>query len=297
MRRIDVEARASSCIGGCQCARLSRRLTLAVRLRDPAAPVRRGKTVVAVFSIAAVLGGSVFQPAPTARAQPSQQTVSKIEQLIIGAPGITLQARSGKLALGSLHLEMSAKQPRFDASNKRVFIDDWRLTADLERDNVSVLCKVKEPTTGNPQTIEGWILGEGRPGGVPYEATGGKVDLSPRVQHQCWIRSYAWTPVLSAAARGHTVMGEEKIDGRLADKYRVDAPRDALDHIRPMTNLSASRGTVWLDRQTGALLKAIIDYKENFTEQRGSDKIIGTGEGHVEMIVTRVGKVTVKLPK
>jgi hypothetical protein len=54
---------------------------------------------------------------------------------------------------------------------------------------------------------------------------------------------------------------------------------------------------VWLDRETGALLKASIDYRENFTEQRGSDKVVATGDGHVEMLVTRVGKVTVKVPK
>jgi hypothetical protein len=116
------------------------------------------------------------------------------------------------------------------------------------------------------------------------------------VQHQCWIRSYAWTPALSVAASGATPAGEEKIDGRLADKYDVEARPKALEHLRPMVNLSASKGTVWLDRETGALLKAIIDYKESFTE-RGSNKVIGSGDGHVDMMVTRVGKVTVKLPK
>jgi hypothetical protein len=121
--------------------------------------------------------------------------------------------------------------------------------------------------------------------------------VSPRVQQQCWLRAYAWTPALSAAASGPAAAGEQTLDGRLADKYNLQARPKALEHIRPMMNLSSSTGTVWLDRQTGALLKAMITYKENFTEQRGSDNVIGTGDGRVEMTVTRVGKVTVKSPK
>lgn len=230
-------------------------------------------------------------------AQPSAGPAADVERRIIQSPGITLQAPSGKLALGSFHLQMMARQPRFDRAGQRVITEDWRLSANLERDNVSVKCQLKESGTGRTQTIEGWILGEGRPGGIPYEVIAGTLDVSPRVEHQCWSRVYAWTPVLSAAASGHAPAGQETIDGRTADKYRIEANSNALDRIRPMMNLSFSRGTVWLDRQTGALLKAMLRYKENFTAGRGSDKIIGAGNGHVEMTVMRVGNVAVKTPK
>jgi len=258
---------------------------------------RFGLLFITVLSLEIVLFASLQAARDPASAIAAGQAAANIEKRISDSPGITLQAPFGKLALSSFHLEMNAKQPRLDDGKKRAVVDNWKLTADLERDNVFVTCNIKEPDAGKARTIEGWIIGEGRPGGVPYEMTGGKLDLSLRLQHQCWMRSYAWTPALSAAASGHTATGQEKIDGRLADKYNVEARPKALEHIRPMMNLSASKGTVWLDRQTGALLKAIIDYKENFTEQRGSNKVIGTGDGHVEMMVTRVGKVTVKLPK
>jgi hypothetical protein len=242
-------------------------------------------------------GAALFDPVSAVRGQVSTPPGANVERRIVDSPGVTLQAPSGKLALGSFHLEMKAKQPRLDADKKRVDVEEWTLTADLERDNVFVACNVKGPSSGPVQTIQGWMIGEGRPGGVPYEAAGGPPAVSPRVQHQCWMRSYAWTPALSAAASGHTVAGQEMIDGRSADKYQLEARAKALEHLRPMMNLTGARGTVWLDRQTGALLKAIIDYKEVFTESRGSDKVIGSGDGHVEMMVTRVGKVTVKLPK
>ena len=237
------------------------------------------------------------EPAPAARGQTSNQRGGNVEQRIINSPAVTLQAQFGKLALGSFHLEMTAKQPRLDIRTKQVAVEHWTLTADVEQDNLFVGCNIKESSTAKALTIEGWMLGEGRPGGIPYEATGGKVDVSPRVQHQCWMRSYAWTPVLSVAASGAMPAGQETIDGLSADKYQLEGRPQALDHIRPLMNLGAARGTVWLDRQTGALLKAVIDYREHFTEARGSTKVIGTGDGHVEMMVTRVGRVTVKLPK
>jgi hypothetical protein len=253
--------------------------------------------LVALLSLEIVLFLALQAAKDPASAVAADQAAATIEKRIIDSPGVTLQAPFGKLALGSFHLAMKATQPRLDDGQKQVVVDDWRLTADLERDNASVVCNIKDPATGKAQAIRGWIIGEGRPGGVPYEMIGGKPDLSPRVQHQCWARSYAWTPALSVAASGHTAAGQETIDGRVADKYNVEARPKALDHIRPMMNLSSSKGTVWLDRQTGALLKAIIAYKENFAERRGSDKIVGTGDGHVDMVVTRVGKVTVELPK
>jgi hypothetical protein len=83
------------------------------------------------------------------------QAGANFEKRILDAPGVTLQAPFGKLALGSFHLEMKARQPRFDNAKKLVVIDVWTLRADLERDNVSVVCNIKEPTTGKAQTIEG----------------------------------------------------------------------------------------------------------------------------------------------
>lgn len=246
-----------------------------------------------VVSSAALLLVSV----PSVKGQVSSPSAANIERRITESPGVTLQARFGKLALSSFHLEIAAKQPRFDDAKKQVVIDEWRLTADLERDNVALVCNIKAPATGQAQRLEGWIIGEGRPGGVPYEMTGGRLELSLRLQHQCWMRSSAWTPALSASASGHTAARPETIDGRSADKYMVEAGEKALGPIRPLMNLSSAKGAVWLDRETGALLKASIAYRENFTAARGSDKVVATGDGHVEMRVTRVGNVRVKLPK
>ena len=234
-----------------------------------------------------VLAAHAQTPAPDAA----------LQRRITASPGVTLQAPFGKPALGSYHLEMKGKQPRFDRTTKSVSVEEWRLRADVAGDNISVRCDVEHAESKKTETLEGWILGEGRPGGVPYEATGGQIDVSPRIQQQCWMRAYAWTPALSAAASGVTATGQQPVGGRAADKYTVEASPAALDRIRPMMYLTESKGTVWLDQQTGALLKAMMTYRESFTEPRGSDNVIGTGDGRIEMMVTRVGKVTVKSPK
>jgi hypothetical protein len=278
-------------------------LTLAAPPRDPPAarlaahPLEKEVAMGRVLAFMILFPAAVLSEAPPAARGQANQPASAIEKRIIDSPGVTLQAPFGNLALGSFHLEMTARQPRLDAGTKQVAVDEWKLAADLERDNVFVKCSIKEPAAGKTLTIEGWILGEGRPGGVPYEATGGKVDVSPRVQQQCWIRAYAWTPALSAAASGATPAGQETIDGRSAEKYHVEARPKALEQIRTLMNLTSAKGTVWLDRQTGALLKAVIDYQESFTEQRGSSNVIGTGTGRVEMMVIRVGRASVKPPK
>jgi hypothetical protein len=238
-----------------------------------------------------------FADARSAGGQATAQPRGDVEKAIVESPGITLQQRSGRLALRSLHLEIRAAQPRFDPGKKQALMDAWTLTADLEDDNVSVACHVKAGGTGEARTVQGWIIGEGRPGGVPYQRVDGKLVISPALQHQCWARAYAWTPALSAAASGHKAAGEERIDGRLADKFVLAAGAKALDHVRPLMNLDHAKGTVWLDRETGALLKAHIGYRANFAETRGSDKAVAAGEGHVEMLVSRVGKVKVKIPE
>jgi hypothetical protein len=52
---------------------------------------------------------------------------------------------------------------------------------------------------------------------------------------------------------------------------------------------------VWLDQQTGALLKANLTYEMDIKDL-GTGKVLGSGTGQVEIMVTQVGSVTVQLP-
>jgi hypothetical protein len=53
-------------------------------------------------------------------------------------------------------------------------------------------------------------------------------------------------------------------------------------------------GKVWVDQQTGTLIKALLDYKAEVSDSGGNPQ--GTGSGHLEIIVTQVGKATVSVP-
>jgi hypothetical protein len=61
------------------------------------------------------------------------------------------------------------------------------------------------------------------------------------------------------------------------------------------STVTAARGQVWLDQQTGALLKASLVYEVEIKDLV-SGKGIGSGAGQVELTVTQVGAVTVQLP-
>jgi hypothetical protein len=58
--------------------------------------------------------------------------------------------------------------------------------------------------------------------------------------------------------------------------------------------IASVSGKIWVDQQTGALLKAVLDYQAEVTDSSGNDQ--GSGSGHVEITVTQVGNVTVALP-
>ena len=105
---------------------------------------------------------------------------------------------------------------------------------------------------------------------------------------------------MSIASLGTTAQGSDTIDGRAADKYALDsagAPAGTLGVLSGMFSLTSAKGTAWVDKQTGALLKASIDYEQNLVDPPGSQTSVGKGTGHLELLVTKVGNVTVTLPK
>ena len=105
---------------------------------------------------------------------------------------------------------------------------------------------------------------------------------------------------LAVAATGPTSQGGESIDGRAAEKYGVDsanAPPGVIGMLGGILNITASRGTVWVDQETGSLLKALLDYEQKFPDPEDPETVLGTGSGQVEVLVTRVGQVTVQLPE
>jgi hypothetical protein len=166
------------------------------------------------------------------------------------------------------------------------------MAADVSGDDIHLVY------TSDGETTEGWIIDQGTEGEKWYEMVEGQVQesfLLPMV----WLSALTPAFPLVVAATGPTAQGGESIDGRAAEKYGVDsadAPPGVMGMVGGFLNITASQGNVWVDSETGALLKMTLDYEQKFTDLEDPEKVLGTGSGHVEILVTRVGQVTVQLP-
>ena len=57
--------------------------------------------------------------------------------------------------------------------------------------------------------------------------------------------------------------------------------------------ISEAHGTIWLDHETSAMLKLVIDYTGAFKDASGN--AVGSAPGHIEITVSQIGQVTVSL--
>jgi hypothetical protein len=89
--------------------------------------------------------------------------------------------------------------------------------------------------------------------------------------------------------------GTETLEGRTAEVYAVDSSGSDGGVLGGLEiPIRMARGTVWVDGETGALLKAALDYQADVKDTSGS--LQGSGPGHLDIVVTQVGRVSVALP-
>jgi hypothetical protein len=135
-----------------------------------------------------------------------------------------------------------------------------------------------------------------------YAVLNGQVENAPGTVKQDWaaLQLDIVTPY-SVASLGPVAQGQDSVDGRATDVFALDSTRadpSILATVQSMSllagiNITSASGTVWLDQQTGALLKLILDYTAEPKVQQGSG---GSVSGHIELIVSQVGRVSVRLP-
>lgn len=232
------------------------------------------------------------QPPAPAATQPPAPPAADLQSRISDSYNRTVGITDAGVVLGSFHIEMSGSDPIWNAETSQVETKNWTMTADFQGDDIYLVY------TSDGQTTEGWMIDQGTDNAKYYERVEGEVQESfmlPLV----WLN--VLTPIfpLVVAATGPTSQGGESIDGRAAEKYGVDsadAPPGVMGMVGGFLNITSSRGTVWVDQATVALLKTILDYEQKFTDPEKPDTVLGTGSGHVEILVTRVGQVTVQLP-
>jgi hypothetical protein len=101
--------------------------------------------------------------------------------------------------------------------------------------------------------------------------------------------------ILSSSASGASATGTEVVAGRSAQVYALNSPGLTIPGLPgTLGSISSLTGQVWVDDGTGALLKAVIDYQADVSDNSGTVK--GSGSGHLEITVSQLGQVTVSLP-
>ena len=100
--------------------------------------------------------------------------------------------------------------------------------------------------------------------------------------------------ILGTAANGAQASGTEVLDGRTAEVYTVDVSGAMGATAGASLAVTSVSGQVWVDRETGALMKAELDYQADVKDQDGNIK--GNGSGRLEITITQIGNVTVILP-
>lgn len=240
-------------------------------------------------------------PAPKPTQRPGQAN-RDLQSRISESGNLTLLM--DKKVLASYHIEISGTEPRLNQQTKQVETNTYSVKADLAGNNIYMLY-TSAVGKQKAQTTEGYSINGGlaksSQGGKEYTVEAGKLKESLGAVSLTW----AFLPLdivipLAVAATGPTPQGEEAIDGRGAEKYGVDtanAPPGVAGAMGTLLTITSARGTVWVDKETGALLKLALDYQQDFVDPPGSKTVVGKGSGHIELLVTKVGKTTVQLPK
>lgn len=187
----------------------------------------------------------------------------------------------------SYHMESNHQAPAWE-NNKMVQYED-RMVADVEGKNVHFNDQVTKPG-GSVTSSEAYNIDEQEyvlKDGVATEGLG--------------FTSMAWTlwpldpvTILGTGATAAKLKGTEEIEGRMAEVYDIAAtgPLSAPGGIG--LSVTAVNGQVWIDQETGALLKAVLDYQADVKDADGNAK--GNGPGRLEINVSQVGSTTVTLP-
>jgi predicted small secreted protein len=221
----------------------------------------------------------------------SQNGIGQSNKDLSGALNLVLGTTDEPSVFNSYHIELVLDTPVLSDDNTTIVNELTQISADVQGANVHIL----QIDPGETTQKEGYIIGD-----TEYKLVNGAKEDTMGFIALAWamwpiqvILPYAW------AANWNTKTGTETLDGREADVYTFDstsAPESVQSGLSAygMTGTLTANGTVWVDRETGAMLKLDMVYVTSLTDSDG--KAVGNGNGHVTIDISGVNQTTVVEP-
>jgi len=208
------------------------------------------------------------------------------------ALNLVLGSDSTPSVFDSYHIDVNLNTPQLNDDNTKVVNENTIIAADVAGKDIHIL----QTDPGATTQKEGFIIGEKEykmVGGAPQEMMG-QIALSWAMWPLQVVLNYAY-PVYWAKKTG-----TDSIDGHNADVYTFDSAdaskaSDAAMSAMGAGDLTAGKGSVWIDQKTGAMLKLDMTYSKSVKDN--NQKEIGSGSGSIKIEITKVGQVTVTPPK
>jgi hypothetical protein len=132
--------------------------------------------------------------------------------------------------------------------------------------------------------------------GKEYEISGGKAEAGSIGLRTDWIlwQSDLLKVLMAAGLANPKAEPGTTLEGRAVEVYSVDGTDlpDMTGGILPV-QITAMRGTIWVDQATGALLKADLTFEADVKKKGQTEPAHDTGK--MLLVVSRIGKVKVSL--
>lgn len=240
---------------------------------------------------ALVIAGVSLQDPPSDPSDPSTQTK---EMRASSAFDILTGSTEKPSPFASYHIDVKLTQPTWDDAAGQVKTEAYTLSADTQGVDAHLTYNT---TPEDPSTaVEGYVIGE-----QGYKVVNGQVEedlLGVTMEWAMWPLNVIFP--ISIATTGVELAGTETVEGRTAEVYQVDsakAPAGVMDAMKSfmMVPVTGSRGTMWVDQETGALLKASLTFEADVVDNQ-TKAVLGSGPGTLEVTVSQIGQAPVKLP-
>ncbi len=209
---------------------------------------------------------------------------------------LTIGSDSKPGVFPSYHIELTFDLPKPNPDFSAVANEVTKISADVQGENIHIF-RI-DPGTTIPE--EGFVIGDT---GKEYKMVDGSPEATLGQVALNW--SFWKLKVVAPFAAGVSLhadkTGEETVNGRTATVYSFDSSKGDSGAIAAIMSkpgsigLYQSKGTLWVDKETGGMLKLTLDYVTGVPD-KDSTKAIGEGTGHIELEISQIGQVTVVSP-